>query len=465
MKHNKLLIFFSACIISGLLIHGYIIRQGYMFKTISKKAGSSSVNKVFLVQDPNAFYNYAVLLPYPCFTISRPPFFLIYTKSILKLFGHIKAGTLEQARALKNKINSKEIQEKFKKIFLNHLLLRENGIFLNLFFIVFTALFMYRLFGSFPAIISTALSSFNFYNIFYSVMYFRVDMLAILNLTALLLFCVLLKKSKHKFLTVSALIIILSAASLARLSTLSTAFLSVLCFNLIKFFYNKWDIRVAGVSGILLLGTFILVSPYLIYCYNQTGTPAPVMNHHAKFWRNHEFAGKPGYPSVAEVAENPYCGPETTGFKYVFKDHSLPGVITQYAKGYWFSFTEYLPEMFCFYIFGKKYNLWWLLLFAFPGIICCFRKREEGIMLLFFSITVLFPFAFILPLNEIFSPNPADNVIGVEPRFNMPILPYAIMLSALGINFCFHSIYSTLKPGKNNNGVKTIMNRKSSSIS
>ena len=397
-----------------------------MFTSLSKKTS-------FLQKDSNAYYNYGLLLNYPCLTISRPPMFPIFTRTILKCFGDMNATTTEHLKSLSSKIDEDKFKHEAGKILLNHTLLRESSILLNITAIVMTFLFTYWFAGKIPALICSLLWAFNYSSIFYSVMYFRVDMMTILNLLTLSLFLILLKTYKHKWKIIIGIILLCSIASLTRLSALTTSFLTVILFNLVKLVYKKWNTKDLWTSLIILSGILSLVSPYLIYNIGRTGTAFPAMNHHAKFWRNQEFAGKPGYPNIAEVARNPYCGPETTTFNYTFKDHSIPEALTQYIKGYWESFTTYLPKMFSFYLNGEKHNFAWLLIFVIVGMIYCVRKKEKGIMIFMFSLIVLFPFAFILPVNAIFSADPSKNVIGVEPRFNMAILPYAFMLCAIGI--------------------------------
>jgi hypothetical protein len=418
----------------SILSFAYTLRENYIYKTATSFSGNNQpLSAPFLMCDSNAFYNYGLLIPYPCFTISRPPGFIILTRTILKCFGDMNATTVEHLRTLKNKLNKDAFTLEVKKVILNHTLLRESGILLNITSIFLIFLFVWWFAGKFSALICALLLSINSYSIFYSIMYLRVDVMTILNLSILILFIILLKTDKYKHLTTAGIIFFCSMASITRLSALSTVFLTVILFILIKIIYKKWNIKDFRIGFVVIVVTLSTVSPYLIYNYTQTSDFTPVMNHHAKFWRNHEFAGKPGYPTISKVAENPYSGPETTSFKYMFEDHTLVKAIIQYAKGYWKSFTKYLPKMFIFQINNIEYNFEWLLFFIFPGMYYCIRNRETGLMLLIFSLIVLFPFSFILSLNEIFSSDPAKNIIGVEPRFNMAILPYAFILCAIGI--------------------------------
>ena len=436
IKNKKIMTIITFSLFIIIISFAYIQRENYMFKSISKNLPNNQLNIItpFLQADSNAFYNYGLQIPYPCFTISRPPIFPIFTRTILKCFGDMSATTVAQLKALKDKLDKNYFAKEAEKVFLNHTILRESSILLNLSAITLMFLFVYWFAGKISALLFALLWSTNLSSIFYSVLYLRVDMMTIFNLLILCLFLILLKSDKYKWLVVVGIILLCSVASLTRLSALTTSFLVIILFNLVKVIYKKYHFKDMWTGLVILIGIAILVSPYLIYNYNRTKTVAPVMNHHAKFWRNHEFAGKPGYPTVAEVANDPYCGDETTSFKYVFQDHSFIEVIAQYAKGYWFNFTKYLPEMFSFYFNGTKYNLAWLLIFIFPGIYYCLKKQEIGLMILIFSLIVLFPFSFILSLNEIFSSDHVKNIIGVEPRFNMSILPYAFMMCAIGID-------------------------------
>ena len=453
MNKNKILLqLFTVIVFIAIISLAFIERETLLIRTVSV---SDNVNKgefnPFLQNDSNAFYEYSMMLPYPCFTISRPPLFLIYTKTVIKLFGDVKAKTLAFLKSNPSKINLDKYSNELSKILLNHTILRESSIFLNLIAIILFFIFIITFAGKVPALICSLLWALNYNSIFYSVLYVRVDMMTIFNFCGLCFLLLLIRAQKHKNLLSIGIVLFFALACLTRLSAISTTFLSLAAFNLVKLLFKQWSLKVLYRSLIILAGIVILISPYLFYNYYRTGCFAPVMNHHAKFWRNQEFAGKPGYPTVKEVASNSYCGADTTTFEYILKDHSLLGVVGQYTKGYWNSIFVYLPKMFEFQVFNNTImKLWWILLFAVWGIIFCIKKKEYGVMLVLFSLIIIFPFSFILSLNEVFSADPAKNIIGVEPRFNMAILPYAFLMCLIGISYVLEVIYVMIKKLRSN---------------
>ena len=79
---------------------------------------------------------------------------------------------------------------------------------------------------------------------------------------------------------------------------------------------------VAGVTSPLTLGNL-----------DRYEDPMYHSNIHAVFFRNHEFVGQPGYPTLAEIKVDGYTGPPTTWASYLFTDHTVAEVARRTARG------------------------------------------------------------------------------------------------------------------------------------
>ena len=451
MEKNKRYKLFALAITYTLFVFitvfGLLERENLLYNVISNSTGTEMAKQqsYFLQNDSNAFHDYALELPYPCFTVSRPPFFLIFTRTVLGIFGDLKARSKTFLKAHKGDMSYKTYYAEFNRTFYNHTILRQSSILLNLLVTIILFLFALKFAGKVVALITSLLCAANIYTVYYSVLYVRTDMMALLGLASLIILYGIVKEKRIKTLNLLLLVIVYSLAFLTRLSSLSLIVFSLLLLNVITFRFEEWKNNILPKSILIFSAVVLLTLPYLIFSYQKSGNMMPVLNHHAKFWRNQEFAGKPGYPSVEEVARNPYCGKDITSAQYIFNEHSFMQIVERYLKGYWSSFTVYLPKMFKFEMLGIQLNLSYLLFFMIPAVIYCFRKKEEGVLVMFFALIALFPFVFILPLNEIFSADPIKNVIGVEPRFNMAIMPYAFLFTAIGIKCTFSWLFGRVR--------------------
>ena len=339
------------------------------------------------------------------------------------------------------KLSKVQKEQEESKILYNHIILRYSSILYNLLGI--TALFILALivFGRFTALFATLLWSLNFFSISYTYWYFRGDFISFLNLVFLIILILTIRhwrKLKDLIaLSVSAIVIGILLV-LTRLSALTTLFFSLVAVNCVQFIFRNWNRKILVSTLFVFAGIVGGLLPYLVYNYNRTGEIAPVMNHHAKYWRNHEFADKSGFPTTREIQKNLYCGKDITFSQYVFGLHTIPEVITQYAKGYWKAFTKYLPELTStYYIIGRKIPFAPIVLLVPFGILIALlrkEKRKEKLLILLFSLIVLFPFAFILPLNTVTPWANQVTEIGVDRRFILPILPYAFIFIAVVVN-------------------------------
>jgi len=183
-----------------------------------------------------------------------------------------------------------------------------------------------------------------------------------------------------------------------------------------------------------IAAALLAVSPYLIACKREHGSYFSMMNRHARFWRNHEFAGRPGFPTRAEVIKDSYTGEPITPGQYVFGLHTLPEVAGRYAEGYWLSITRYLPRIFAWTGRGAgaevrvwRYHVLWLWLAGLWW--ACWKWRTHAVVAVA-AFAAQFPFAFIVPLDTML---PEVMLGGVEPRFTMPMAPFVAVLVGVGV--------------------------------
>lgn len=88
--------------------------------------------------------------------------------------------------------------------------------------------------------------------------------------------------------------------------------------------------QVAIAAGIVVLSLL----PTAIYQTTKYGEPFYSSNGYvATFYRNVEFKGQPGYPTVEEVAKDPWAGERVSMGKYVFGMHDLSEVISKSFAG------------------------------------------------------------------------------------------------------------------------------------
>lgn len=165
---------------------------------------------------------------------------------------------------------------------------------------------------------------------------------------------------------------------------------------------------------------WLTAAPYLANCQRQLGSAFAPLHQHARYWRNHEFAGRPGHLTREEVMADAYGGTPATSWAYALGDRSISEVVRRYATGYWLAFTDYVPRL-----LGRR---WWLWLWPVGVIWACGKWRMAGLVVPV-GLLVQFPFAFILPLNMVTA---HGRWIGVEARFAWPLMPFVAVWAGLG---------------------------------
>ncbi len=187
---------------------------------------------------------------------------------------------------------------------------------------------------------------------------------------------------------------------------------------------RDWKPRlIPAALAVVMAWTFAL--PFLIACKKEMGGYFALTANHATYWRNHEFAGQPGYLTREEVMANPYGGKRVSTGDYMFHDHSVPQVIVRYMEGYWISFTKHIPTIFSWADVRDPLIWFWLV-----GLAWSVRNWRTAGIVPWVMLAVQFPFAFIVPLNTVL---PGRLHAGVEFRFSLPLAPFAAVLAAVGI--------------------------------
>lgn len=116
---------------------------------------------------------------------------------------------------------------------------------------------------------------------------------------------------------------------LSRVTSLGFAVLLLPLVGIIR----RW--KAMHIVFVLGIG-FLLLTPHLVfnYSYNSLGDPFFSGNIHARFYRNIEFQGQEGFPSVEAVRANPYTGPPISTFHYLFGLNSIPQVVQTSLRGF-----------------------------------------------------------------------------------------------------------------------------------
>lgn len=183
----------------------------------------------------------------------------------------------------------------------------------------------------------------------------------------------------------------------------------VLFTIILKGIREKWR-AVHFLTSVIL--SFLICSPYLIYSARNFGDPLNSINVHAKWYRNMEFAGKPGFPTKEEVEKNSYCGDALTSFDYMFKLHSFKEVVTRSARGFYYIYwSKYMGRI----GFGHSLFLW----FYFIGIVILLMEGRWDFILFFLLISV--PLSFVA------------GSIDMSWRIPLVNVPLAYMLCGYGI--------------------------------
>ncbi len=423
--------YLTLAIFLGLFFYAWEIRSDFVSAIVHGQIPGESR---FLRDDAAGYHELALKTPFPCFSTKRPPFFLCLGRFWLQTFGELSAGTAQEIEQEKGDLPPDEFNRRLVRVLSNEFALRRLDLVTSQ--LALSAIFALTLVlaGRFAALFASFLWTLNSWDIRYSSSFLREDLILFFNLVLVLLFILLIRNpaKKSTWIGIALLLIAVgSAAALTHLTFFITILGMVIVYNGVSRFRGAWSGRDIGVSIAVYAGIWLVALPYLLFNHHETHAFFAPLHNDARFWRNHEFAGQPGYPTRQQVMESPYTGEPITPSEYVIGKHSLPEVFGRYLKGYGYAFFRHTPRLFKFVppFEFLRYAVWLTL----PGLIACHFMRREGYFFLLAGLIALFPNAFILPLDVVLSREAPAIGPGVEPRFTLPLLPFTMILCALAV--------------------------------
>lgn len=252
------------------------------------------------------------------------------------------------------------------------------------------------------------------------VAYYSVSALRESTMGFLVVLLTLLLLCKSSWPQRCGLILVSAALPLMRLDSLVVEFL---VFG--GWVAWRWSRQAAVESIVYIAAGWLAVAPFLIACHREYGQAFHTSNVHATYWRNHEFADRPGFLTRDQVMSDAYSGEPTTAFRYIFGLHSIPEVIGRYIHGYWISLMVHMRMIFSWLDTGNPFVWFWIL-----GLFwACRYWRTQGLIPLV-ALAAQFPFAFIVPVNTVM---PGRYHAGVEVRFSLPMAPFVATLVGIGV--------------------------------
>lgn len=160
----------------------------------------------------------------------------------------------------------------------------------------------------------------------------------------------------------------------------------------------------------------ITLSPHLMfnYYYSEERDPFFSANVHARYYRNAEFAGQPGFPSVEVVAADPYAGGPISSAGYIFGLHS-PGQWVKFpVKG----LVEIFATDFAYRITFSAYKFL-LAIYAVAFLLTFAQRRWWGLGAVLLLLAG--PVAFVVGAGK------------VDPRLLTPFMPFQYFILAIGL--------------------------------
>jgi hypothetical protein len=143
---------------------------------------------------------------------------------------------------------------------------------------------------------------------------------------------------------------------------------------------RRWPLRSLIIFFICFLAPII---PHLQNNRRQEGLNDPFysINIHARYYRNQEFAGRPGYPTHEELKERAYAGSMVNAFQFMFGMHDAKTILDYTMEGFRRTF-------FTFYMQGRLAPWWvWRWLFWLGALLVLLRPWGRWLVLLMlFSI-------------------------------------------------------------------------------
>ncbi|GAB4321015.1 MAG: hypothetical protein Kow0059_15510 [Candidatus Sumerlaeia bacterium] len=198
-------------------------------------------------------------------------------------------------------------------------------------------------------------------------------------------------------------------SALARLTALSY----VLPMLVLLVAWGRLPIRRALAALAIII---VPVMPHLLFNYYYSAEHDPFFSTsvHARFYRNREFAGQPGFPSAEDVRRDPYGGPPVTSLQYIFVLHRPVEWVWLPLKGLW---RIAGPEFALRGAFGGSKVLLGVFLAAMLLTFTQRRYRALGVTILLLAIPVAF----------------VEGVVLLDERLLAYLLPMFYFILAIGL--------------------------------
>ena len=194
-----------------------------------------------------------------------------------------------------------------------------------------------------------------------------------------------------------------------------------------------WGWRRVAAAGAIL---FVAVVPHLVNNKICSGDAFDSTNIYGSWWRNFEFAGKPGFVTREEFAANGNAGERITTSQYVFGMHTPREIATDTVAGLWkMTFGEPTREMLLRVGWGIRVDDMWnpILFIRGPTI-------ADRVLFVCYLIGLLFVFrrrdGWSLPASMFLFMLPIAFVAGrfnfPDPRLMMNHTPVMLVLVGVG---------------------------------
>ncbi|MFW5798102.1 MAG: hypothetical protein ACOCXX_00455 [Planctomycetota bacterium] len=354
--------------------------------------------------------------------LEREPLHPMILRGSIHLFGHPEPTTPRQHSE-------------------NHLLVRHTSAWVGLVMIGMIGVLATRVAGRFAGIAAMTVYSVSVYPLYFAITGLRQTTMGVLALGLIWFFILRVQSKPAKVFRWTGLALCAAALPLVRMSSLAVVPMIATCYVALGFAWRRgtegWKRRIME-AGIVAAVAWVAASPFLVACKVHRGRFFSVMVPHAKYYRNQEFAGQPGYPTAQEVADDPYTGDDLTPGQYILGHHDVPEIAHRYVLGYWKSFTKHLGPTFAASIGDDTTLVWWKVVpyWFWPlGVVVCFWGWRRPMLVVPAMFIVQFPFAFIVPLNVHL---PGGAVLGVGYRFSMSMAPLMAVLIGAGLSAPLH---------------------------
>jgi hypothetical protein len=160
--------------------------------------------------------------------------------------------------------------------------------------------------------------------------------------------------------------LLVAAAGAALVVTRSTYVPIVLALGTYAVFRRAGFRAAIGGALIMLAVVAAGVVPHRYSMYKLTGDPYNDTAGYARWNANHEFAGRPGFPTHAQLEVSGYIGPRITYKEYMFGMHTPRELMEGTLRGYWKLYRR--MEVSPFGVTNENIRTWANIVFQVLGV-------------------------------------------------------------------------------------------------